>query len=129
MTDKGRAPPTRIGRAQRTSGKKLSTPVYRIKVRKSHNCLHVHHTWRAAARCMWRPRLVHGDGPYALIIPCGLPTVHLFPTASQAVRARTWLGDCGSWCAGGHRVVRIAASSMPAHRRYLTIRAMPGKGS
>lgn len=82
-----------------------STPVYR-----RHRCDRKHRTARAFMKCAI-PRAVWivGEGPYALIAWCGVPTVTLHESLELAEWAEAMIDRyaCGHMCNGRHVIVRV----------------------
>ncbi|WP_280298760.1 hypothetical protein [Nocardia neocaledoniensis] len=81
------------------------TPVY-----KRHNCEKKHRTARTFMKCaIRRAAWVQGEGPYALIAWCGVPTVMLHPTLEAAEWSEEMIDRyaCGSKCNGRHIIVRV----------------------
>lgn len=82
-----------------------STTVYR-----RHNCKRRHRTTRTFMKCaIPRAAWVWGDGEYALIAWCGVPTVMLHETLERAEWSEEQIDryGCGSKCDGKHVIVRV----------------------
>lgn len=80
------------------------TPVYR-----RHNCTKKHRTARTFMKCAIRRAVwIWGEGEYALIAWCGVPTVMLHETREQAEWSEEQIDryGCGHECDGRHIIVR-----------------------
>jgi hypothetical protein len=86
----------------------------RVTVYRQHNCQRRHRTVNTFMKCaIPRAAWVLGDGPYACIAWCRVPTVTLFDTLDDAVKARAWIDAtaCGGRCQRRHQVVRVEVGS------------------
>lgn len=75
-----------------------------------HHCDHLHRTERAFVRCAFRPRIrVAGEGPFAVLATCDLPSVVLHETFEQAVVTMGNLNrnGCGPRCRDRHEYARV----------------------
>jgi hypothetical protein len=67
-------------------------------------------SYRAVARRRWPGAVwVDGEGRYASVALCGVPSVQLFETREAAERAKrtiAWIG-CGSGCHRQHGIVKL----------------------
>ena len=69
-------------------------------------------SWYAEVRRRWAgiAEWVVGDGRYALLEPCRVLTIQLFPSQWDALVARNVVNDvgCGEGCLGAHEVIDLA---------------------
>lgn len=80
----------------------------RIKTYRRHGCTSKHRTYNKFCCCAFkRAAWVSGEGPFALIAWCSIPTISLWPTREHAEAALADLGFCGGRCTGRHEVVMI----------------------
>jgi len=81
-----------------------------VKVYRRHNCGRQHRTWTALAHCMFqRAAWIAGDGPFAVIVRCGVTSVTLHAdveTAEHALETVDATG-CGGRCVRHHDLVRL----------------------
>lgn len=81
------------------------TPIYR-----RHRCEKRHRTARTFMKCaIRRAAWVQGEGPYALIAWCGVPTVTLYESRELAEFFEEQIDRyaCGHLCKGDHIIVRV----------------------
>lgn len=75
-----------------------------------HGCRATHRTYNRFARCAIKSATwVTGEGPYAVIAWCRVPTVTLWITQGEAERAKTFIDatGCGGRCSRQHEVVKL----------------------
>ena len=69
-------------------------------------------SWYAEARRRWlgTAEWVTGEGPFALVEPCRVLTIQLFPTRDEALMAKFLVdgAGCGDGCLQDHRLVNLA---------------------
>lgn len=83
----------------------IDSPVYR-----RHRCKKHHRLYRSFMKCaIPRAVWISGEGPFALIAWCEVPTVSLHETIELAERAKERIdcSACGHICHGKHVIVRI----------------------
>lgn len=81
-----------------------------MKTYRRHRCRRQHKTAETFLKCAIRNlEWVAGDGNFALIAWCSVPTITLHPTLSEADEALLNLNKivCGHACTGRHEVVYI----------------------
>ncbi len=81
------------------------TPIY-----KRHRCERQHRTARTFMKCaIPRAVWIQGEGEYALIAWCRVPSVMLYPTRGPAEAAKGQIDQsaCGHGCTGKHEIVRV----------------------
>ena len=82
-----------------------------MKTWRQHNCTRQHRTYNKLARCMVpHAEWVTGEGPYAVISWCTVPTIRLRQTIAEAETARERIdltGCCGEGCTHRHDLVVI----------------------
>ena len=81
-----------------------------MKVYRDHNCGRQHKAWTALARCAFpRAGWIAGDGPFAVIVGCGVTSVTLHPDVETAAHALELLDatGCGGRCVRHHDLVRL----------------------
>lgn len=89
-----------------------------MKVYRQHGCSSIHRTYNRLARCMIRRvAWVSGEGPYALIAWCRVPTVTLYETPERAHAALEALGACGGHCTRRHEVVALVRPHEAVQRK------------
>ena len=89
-----------------------------MKLYRRHNCTARHRTFNRFARCaVGRVEWVDGEGPYAVIAWCQVPTITLWPTQAEAERVCNGLTYCGHACSGHHEVVQLVRDSYAAVKR------------
>lgn len=81
-----------------------------VKKYRAHRCFSEHrstYTWAKCAipRAVW----VQGDGPYALIAWCKVPSVTLWHTYEEALKSKRLIDNdaCGSRCRNDHEIAYI----------------------
>lgn len=81
-----------------------------VKIYRQHRCTRRHRTVNAFMRCAIRRAVwVDGEGPYALIAWCRVPSVTLWPEYVDAVESKRSIDRyaCGGMCVGRHEIVRV----------------------
>lgn len=81
-----------------------------MKTYKNHQCSQSHRTPRTFMRCaVPRAAWVSGQGRYAVIAWCRVPTVTLWRTPEEAQRARRQIDStgCGGGCSRRHDTVLV----------------------
>ena len=77
-------------------------------------------SYRRAAERRWgrRAEWILGDGPWAVVARCRVPTVTLWPTYEEAVRAKGRIdrGGCGGFCGRYHDLVDLTGRSRATTR-------------
>jgi hypothetical protein len=76
-----------------------------------HHCPRKHPTSRAHVRCsIPRVEWIVGDGEYAVIAWCGVPTVTLHAEHAAALDAHTFITElgCGGSCVRAHEIRRVS---------------------
>lgn len=82
-----------------------------MKVYRRHNCLGNHRTYNAFTRCaIKRVEWVAGEGRFAVIAWCQVPTVTLHNNATAARNAKEFIDAtaCGGNCVRNHEVVEVS---------------------
>lgn len=82
-----------------------------MKTYRRHNCERQHRTFNVLARCMVpRAAWVDGEGEFALIAWCRVPTVSLWTDLADAESSKQMIDRmaCGGFCRGRHEIVRLA---------------------
>lgn len=81
-----------------------------MKTYRRHRCDAKHRTtrtfmWCAIPNACW----IVGDGPYALIAWCRVPSVTLWRTLAEAEASKTDIDrhSCGGMCNGRHEIVQV----------------------
>ena len=85
-------------------------------VYRGHYCETNHRTYKAFAKCIWKGALwITGQGPYALVAPCGAGTsvsLHKDATHAETVKGHLDKTYCGGYCVPDrHRIVRLELHS------------------
>lgn len=81
-----------------------------MKTYRIHNCQAAHRTYRTLVRCMIpKAAWVAGEGQYALIAWCDVPTVSLHDDLANAIEKKGFIDRtrCGGRCTGHHDIVQI----------------------
>lgn len=81
-----------------------------MKTYRRHNCISRHRTYNKLARCMiTNAEWVQGEGSYALIAWCRVPTITLHRQLSDAEAALEFLNRtaCGGACSRRHEIVLL----------------------
>lgn len=75
-----------------------------------HRCGRGHRAWPALAHCVFRDAAwVSGDGPFAVVVWCGVTHVSLHPDEPTAREELKTIGasGCGGRCTRDHELVRL----------------------
>jgi hypothetical protein len=81
-----------------------------MKVYRQHRCTKMHRTERTFMECaIPRAAWVKGEGSFALIAWCRVPTVWLFSTVEEAEAHQRGIdrSGCGGMCNREHEIVRV----------------------
>jgi len=87
-----------------------------VKVYRDHRCGRQHRAWPALAHCMFpRAAWIAGDGPFAVVVWCGVTSVTLHPAVETAEHALETVGatGCGGRCVRRHELVRLDFGGTP----------------
>lgn len=87
-----------------------------MRTYRHHPCDGTHATHRAKAECIFGgPLVVEGDGPFATITRCRVPSLSLHPTQAEADDALAVLNQfrCGPGCYRNHEVALIHLPTNP----------------
>lgn len=86
-----------------------------VKTYRQHRCSAHHRTHRTAARCIFRRAAwILGDGPFAVIAWCNVPTIslHSNPDAARGALETVNATGCGGRCQHRHDLVLIALDKL-----------------
>jgi len=79
-----------------------------MKTYRRHGCDRRHRTAATFMRCaIPNAEWIDGEGEWALIAWCRVPTVTLWPDQTSAQDALDRLGPCGGFCHRRHEVVHV----------------------
>jgi len=87
-----------------------------VKVYVRHRCARQHKAWPALAHCMFpRAGWIAGDGPFAVVVGCGVTSVTLHADVEAAEHALEAVGatGCGGRCVRRHELVRLDFGGTP----------------
>lgn len=104
--------------------------VLSLKTYRRHNCSSQHRTARTFAKCVFRRAAwMVGDGPYALIAWCQVPTVSLWDTYEDALSSKRVIDEFG--CGHACNATQRGSLASPVHEiAYLdTAQQEPRKAS
>lgn len=85
-----------------------------MKTYRRHNCTRNHRTYRTAMKCMIpRAAWITGEGEYALIAWCRVPTISLWKSIEDAESSKEFIDGyaCGGRCSRRHEIVHIVRDS------------------
>ena len=81
-----------------------------MKTYTSHRCNKAHRSYRTFMECaIPRAAWVRGDGAFAVIAWCRVPSVELHPDLESAEAAKASIDQsaCGGKCVRNHEIVRV----------------------
>jgi len=87
-----------------------------VNVYRDHHCNRQHRTWTALAHCMFpHAAWIAGDGPFAVIVGCGVTsvTLHADVETAEHVLETVDATGCGGRCVRHHDLVRLDFGGTP----------------